>query len=59
MARCGLGQMRHVLSWSRKRLDDEFIEKVHKYFAATVMEARRLLEPGDVDVGASGSESEE
>ena len=31
--------------------DDEFSEKVQKYFAGTMMEARRLLEPAQDDVG--------
>ena len=41
--------------------DAEFLEKVKKYFAGTVMEARRVLEPlADVeDLGGSSSSGEE
>ena len=41
--------------------DDEFIQKAMKYFAGTVMEARRLLEPDDDgeqdDESSDGSEA--
>ncbi len=41
--------------------DADFLEKVKKYFAGTVMEARRLLEPlADAeDIGGSSSSGEE
>ena len=40
--------------------DDEFMDKVEKYFSGTMMEARRLLEPVEADDAGdkdSGDES--
>ena len=39
--------------------DDEFMEKVEKYFAGTMMEARRLLEPVQVDAEQDGEDVED
>ena len=39
--------------------DDAFMDKVIKYFAGTVMEARRMLEPVEGDEAQDGDSSEE
>jgi hypothetical protein len=39
--------------------DDDFLDKVEKYLSGTMMEARRLLEPGEDHEGKSDDESSE